>query len=182
LQKIIDIFEGVPRGLNNTDNAKQKEGIQDIVKGIVPQTTQQKTKFDLTPERREQVGIFFLIEQIIPNILEELEIKVRRTMQYCTAESLEQENIYLYACSAVKNAVIPEGRTIHLCCRAEDWVNGEPKQTLFGDCLNACYTEIGQDNYRNCVQKCLDVLVQQIGEKEISECIHEINFYCCAVE
>jgi len=182
LQKIIDIFEGVPRGLNNTDNAKQKEGIQDVVKGLIPQTTQQKTKFDLTPERREQVGILPLIEQLVPNILAELEINVRRPMQQCSPVSWEKEDIALFGCLQARSATIPGGRVIHNCCRAENWVNGEQQQTLFGNCLDACYLEIGQNNYRNCVKTCLNFVSQQIGEKEIADCIHEINFYCCSVK
>ncbi len=183
LKQIINIIEGVPNEPAGEEK-KDKEGIRDVVEA------QKKT----TPEaikdsaRREQIGLFPIINQVVPEILEDLATKVRTPMKKCVTEEHEflkdtdQPYRATLSCEqSLKNAG-PHERIIENCCYGEDW---------YKDCLGECYLEGGtsgsqtpreyKDNYKKCLNSCLERKAEQTGIEEIADCFHGLNFFCCSL-
>lgn len=124
-------------------------------------------------ERLEKTGILPIINEIIPEILEELN-STRKEMRYCVSEvTLEQEEApdlinTLFTCGAAKRSVGPKGpggNIIQECCFEE-----EP----FQNCLKKCYLAIEHKEYKECLYNCIEDL-----PPNLDKCRHKINFYCC---
>jgi len=78
----------------------------------------------------------------------------------------------LFNCSQAKGAIIPPNNAmLRICCKTEN--------SVYSDCFQECYLQIGQEKHRECVQKCLDGLSIMLDDPEIAQCIHELNFYVC---
>jgi len=130
----------------------------------------------------EEIGVLPIINEIVPEILDDLEIFIRRPMQKCTSEAWEERDTVLYNCFQVRNATIPEGKVIDECCPTEYWQEGEKKQTPFGDCFEECYLEKGQEKHRECLQECLERKSVELNDEALPYCVHRLNFYCCHQE
>lgn len=135
----------------------------------------------LEPGPGEKIGIIPMIDQLIVALLEDLRKEVRHTMQGCSAVTLTgplagEPAELLQDCQSVMGSDGPEG-VIENCCLQE------PE---FQECLQECYLEEGQQNYRACLQGCLidksDELKRAGRTREseiIRTCRNKINFYCC---
>ncbi len=175
LQKIIEILEGNPQGQGG-NSAKQKEGIRDVVNGP------QKSNPNRDEKIREQIGINTIINEIVPKILEDLNVTVRERMKACVSdissdssdeEAAFEETQTLSNCKSAIKGVGPQGRIILSCCLEE------PE---FKECLTACYLEKGEQKYKQCLDTCLLEKSQNLsGEKAeiLKNCRHYLNFYCC---
>jgi len=108
-------------------------------------------------------GIIFIIDEVGPEIIKDLAKNVRYTMRHYDE---------LFNCSQARGAIIPPNNAmLRICCKTEN--------SVYGDCFQECYLEKGQEKHRECVQKCLDGLAVMLNDPEISQCIHELNFYVC---
>ena len=131
-------------------------------------------------EKVEKMGIIPLIDEIIPEILNDLEEKVRQPMHECSSKNWAEQTKSLFNCIQAKGAIKPGGKVIFDCCRIESLDNqGNLIQTVYGDCFEECYLEKGIEKHRECVQTCLDKKAQVLDDQELSRCTHELNFYCC---
>ena len=148
--------------------------IKDIIEG-------KKMSGQETPkEKVEKMGIIPLIDEIIPEILNDLEEKVRQPMHECSSKNWAEQTKSLFNCIQAKGAIKPGGKVIFDCCRIESLDNqGNLIQTVYGDCFEECYLEKGIEKHRECVQTCLDKKAQVLDDQELSRCTHELNFYCC---
>jgi len=131
---------------------------------------------DVTPEN---IGIITLIDEYVPQILEELEKTIRQPMKECSFENLEKKGTVLFNCSQSKGAITPEGKMILYCCQTEKTQNGAEQRTSFGDCFEECYLKENQKEHRECVNLCLVRKANELNDDQLARCIHELNFYCC---
>lgn len=131
---------------------------------------------DVTPEN---IGIITLIDEYVPQILEELEKFIRTPMKECFFEDLEKKGTVLFNCSQSKGATTSEGRIILYCCQTEETQNGVEQRTSFGDCFEECYLEREHREHRECVNLCLVRRAIELNDDQLAKCIHELNFYCC---
>ena len=127
----------------------------------------------------ENIGIITLIDEYVPQILEELEKTIRQPMKECSFENLEKKGTVLFNCSQSKGAITPEGKMILYCCQTEKTQNGAEQRTSFGDCFEECYLEENQEEHRECVNLCLVRKANELNDDQLARCIHELNFYCC---
>jgi len=120
------------------------------------------------------VGILTIIDELVPILLEDLEVSIRRPLRSCAAEDWFDTDVSLFSALAARDygATTPNGRVIREICRIYD---ESGNQTAYGNCFEGCYLEQGQTNHRRCVQTCLD----NTGDERLSQCLHGINFYCC---
>ena len=135
------------------------------------------------------IGVIPIIENVIPEILKDLEIIIRQRMKTCVSEipsDISDEKaleglIGLLRCEASVKGVGPDGVIIQNCCLQEGDFQKE-----FGECLEFCYLEQGNENYKDCLQVCLKDKAEELeraGYEETAEilktCRHKLNFYCC---
>lgn len=120
------------------------------------------------------VGILTITDELVPILLDDLEVSIRRPLKSCTTEDWFDIDVSLFSALAARDygATTPNGRVIREICRVYD---ESGNQTPYGDCFEECYLEQGQTDYRRCVQTCLD----DTGDERLSQCLHGINFYCC---
>ncbi len=131
----------------------------------------------------EEMGIIPIIDTVAPAILEDLAKEVRKPMKECITDSAVAEQnpdipqAILSNCQDSLRSIGPKGVVIQNCCLAE------PE---FQQCLDKCYLEEGQENYKGCLRDCLSEKSQnlraagRIRESEIiATCNHTMNFYCC---
>lgn len=131
-----------------------------------------------------QDGIFFIIDNVIPKLLEDLDnyLYLSKPLKECITETSpeaaeELPPIILADCESALRAIGPERRVIENCCL------DEPE---FQKCLDQCHLKEGQEQYKDCLRDCLksesETLRNQnkIRESEIiATCMHKMNFYCC---
>ncbi|MBZ9578155.1 hypothetical protein KJA13_04000 [Patescibacteria group bacterium] len=135
------------------------------------------------------IGVVPITEDVIPEILKDLEIIIRQRMKTCVSEipsdisdeKVLEELMGLLRCEASVRGEGPDGVIIQNCCLQQGDFQKE-----FGECLEACYLEQGNENYKNCLQPCLEDKAEELeraGYKETAEilktCRHKLNFYCC---
>ncbi len=157
--------------INDQLNKIQKiwEEIRDIIEG--------KGNND-TPT---DIGILPIIKEIAPEILKDLEEKVRIPMKKCSSSNWLEQDKALFNCRQIKEATVPpENQTVKDCYPIKNWGDqGEETQTEYGDCYEECYLKKGIVEHRKCVQQCLDEKAQQLGDEDIAHCANQLNFYCC---
>jgi len=133
-----------------------------------------------TPEEKiENIGILQIISDVIPGILKDLEINVRYPMKHCSSESWEKQDIILFKCAQAKGSTNPDGEVIRFCCDSKYIENETKKDTPFGECLEECYLEKDQKDYRDCLQSCLEIKSKTVNNEDILYCVHNLDFYCC---
>ena len=164
IKEIKDIVEGIPNQPAG-ENKKEKEGIKDVVEA--KKKTGEEAIED--KERREQIGIIPIINEVVPNILKDLKIQVRDPMKKCI--STEALTGRVLDCTSAIHGVGPEGILIKNCCYGEKW---------FQECFAQCYLEKNED-YKKCLKKCLEKKAEEMGIKDAADCRHLINFYCCTI-
>lgn len=183
-EKIKDVVEGIPEGKAG-NSPKSKEGIRDVVEAPLPKSPVNQT----APEKREQIGIKSIIGDLssptptglVGTILDDLEKEVRRPMTICVStEDIAQElQLGLFNCLEAKNATTPEGKVVRDCVESEIRNQGVVQPTTLGECVQECYLEQGQANFRKCLQQCLNTKGQERSDERIPAYLHELNFYCC---
>lgn len=105
------------------------------------------------------IGVITIIDEIAPEIIKDLAKNIRYTMRHYDK---------IFNCSQAKGAIIPPNNAVlRICCKTEG--------SAYGNCFEKCYLEKGQEEHRRCVQECLNGL----GDPEIAQCTHELNFYIC---
>ena len=167
-----------------TDIKKQLDEIQRIqqeIKDIIEGKGNNDTPAD--------IGVVPIIEDVIPEILKDLEIIIRQRMKTCVSEvpsDISDEKALeglmgLLHCEASIRGEGPDNVIIQNCCLQQGDFQRE-----FGECLEACYLEQGNENYKDCLQLCLKDKAEELekaGYKETAEilktCRHKLNFYCC---
>jgi len=153
--------------------------LKDLVEG--KESTGQETP----KEKVEKTGIIPLIDEIIPAILEDLENKVRNPMHDCSSGDWQKRDTVLYNSNQVLGAVVPpQNQVLRFSCQTESWDPNQQKmvQTVYGDCFEECYLEIGQDKHRECVRTCLDDKARQTNDPDLAQCFNSLNFYCCNIK
>ncbi len=165
----------------------QIEKIREIHQRITEVIEGKKKNGEEIPEEKiENIGILLIIDEVIPKILEDLEIMIREGMKTCISEipsdvsdSKEafENSILLSTCESALNGVGPEGIIIQNCCL---------EQEEFQGCLGLCYLQEGEKKYKDCLQECLEEKAEELesaGFEEEAEilktCRHKLNFYCC---
>lgn len=123
-----------------------------------------------------------IIEQAAPEILKDLETTIRYPMKHCVSKDWEQSDTLLFNCSQAMGANIPGGRVVYYCCETEKWEWGDIRRTVYGDCFEECYLEVGQAKHRACLNQCLYIKAEQLEDPDIYRCTHELNFYCCHIK
>ncbi|MDD5431348.1 MAG: hypothetical protein PHP03_03970, partial [Candidatus Pacebacteria bacterium] len=163
--KLKEISE-IVNGSSESSGKKQKEGTKDVVEQSIK--TEEKDKEDSAS--REQVGIQPIIKQVVPKILEDLQVDVRDRMKFCV--STASKGNQAVNCQNVTNQIGPEGRIIKNCCYSEIW---------FIECEQQCYLEAGDKNYKACTYKCLDKQAKKYNIEDMKYCRQMVNFFCCAL-
>lgn len=132
----------------------------------------------------ETIGIMSLIGEVVPEILKDLENEVRIPMHKCSSDDWQKRDTVLFNCDQVLGATVPpQNQVARLCCQTEAWDPDKQKMvpTIYGDCFEECYLEIGINKHRACVQTCLNNKAQQINDPDLARCFNRLNFYCCNV-
>jgi len=133
----------------------------------------------------ETIGIVPLIDEIIPAILEDLGKEVRIPMHKCSSSDWQKRDTVLFNSDQVLGAIVPpQNQVLRFSCQTESWDADKQKmvQTIYGDCFEECYLEIGQDKNRECVNSCLNDKAQQTNDPDLAGCFNSLNFYCCNVK
>jgi len=155
----------------------QIEKIRDIYQEIMDIIEGKEDK-----DTPDTIGIINIIDDIAPEIINDLGREIRIPMKNCSSEDYLKQKRALFNAAYVKGSIIPGGRSPNLNCRTTKIENGIEEQTIYGDCFEECYLEKGHKEHRQCVQECLNGLSIMLDDPKIKECIHELNFYCCDVE
>lgn len=127
----------------------------------------------------ENIGVIPIMDELVPQILEDLEQTVRIPLKECVSEDWENQDTVLFRTAQAEGATDPNGRVIHEPCRTEYWENGRPVQTAYGQCFEECNVERNQRNHRTCMRLCLTRMSEELNDPELDFCFHELNFYCC---
>ena len=137
---------------------------------------QQVIEGKATKNTPETIGIINIVDELAPNILNDLENNIRIPMKECSSDSSSQ-NKALFSALDIRGAVTPGGKILTLNCQISKLENGVEKQTPYGDCFEECYLEKTQNKHRECVQKCLN----KSNDDDLKKCFNELNFYCCTI-
>jgi len=168
----LDRDEDTPCPYEEIDNQLKEiqrihQEITDLIKGKGDNNTPQ------------DIGILPIINEIVPEILEDLKTNVRKPMKECSIEEWEGRDVALFNCLQAEGITTPDGQVISICSYAEFLENGKIKQTAYGDCVEECYLKKGQEKYRECLHDCLYKKSEQLDNEEIANFINWLNFYCC---
>lgn len=167
IDTIKDIVKGKPDKLAENEEKKEKEGIRDVVEG----KRKEKEESREDPERREQVGINTIIDDVVPSLILSIDLAVRQPLKQCV--SGDRSKTDAFNCSNAKNGVGPDGKLILDCCYSESW---------YQDCLSQCYLETDEKKYKECLGQCQGKAAKKFKEPAISRCFNAVNFYCCTFE
>jgi hypothetical protein len=144
-----------------------KDAIDKLANHQANEENSQKNKQE---ENKEEMGIIPIIDKIVPKLLTDFRQNIRFPMKECVVEG---GNKVLFDCQRTIGALDPQGDVIRTCC------NTEP---VFNECLNQCYLEEGQKNYRKCLTECLNEKTKEKELEDIAWCRHQLNFYCCNIK
>lgn len=136
---------------------------------------QKEIEIVVKEESEANIGIFPLVNRIIPNLLKDLRERVRTPMGECIkdvpateeVEVSEQPYNNIVVCESAKRSSGEEQSVIQNCCFQE---------TEFQNCLQSCYLKAAKD-YEKCLNDCL----KNTKNEEIAACIHKFNFFCCGM-
>jgi len=179
-QEIGCFGEPCPRGAIN-DQLDEVQRIQEEITYLINGVGNNDNPVD--------IGVVPIIENVIPEILKDLEIIIRQGMKACVSEvpsDISDEKAFeglmgLFHCEDSIKGEGPDGVIIQNCCLQQGDFQKE-----FGECLEFCYLEQGNENYKDCLQPCLEDKAEELkmaGHEETAEilktCRHKLNFYCC---
>jgi len=158
---------------------KQASKIEKIRKEIL--TTIEGAGKQYAPQT---IGIKKIIKEIGPSIVSDLNEYVRIPMRECKAKKWDQRNKNLFAAEQTVGSIIPPYNKLltEICFPETTTAEGATQPTLYGECLEKCYLEIKQTDYRACLQLCLYDKAKNLSQEEklkLSRCTHPLNFYCC---